>query len=43
MVTTPTSLQVALEFIGVFVFALSGGLVGCALVSTSSGSSSWPG
>lgn len=28
MVTTPTSLQVALEFIGVFVFALSGGLVG---------------
>lgn len=28
MVPTPTSLQVALEFIGVFVFALSGGLVG---------------
>lgn len=27
MVTTPTSLQVALEFIGVFAFALSGGLV----------------
>lgn len=28
MVAAPTSLQVALEFIGVFAFALSGGLVG---------------